>query len=355
MEYIYEFGLFLGQAIVLVAAFLIVVTGLVSIGQRNKAELHEGHIEIRNLNEKYKQIGESIEHVVADPETLKAKRKATKKQDKQEAKAARKASKRDQDGGADSAQRKRLYVLNFDGDIRASATDNLREEITAVLNQSTEGDEVLVKVESPGGLVHGYGLAASQLRRIRDAHVPLTIAVDKVAASGGYMMACVADRIIAAPFAVLGSIGVLAQVPNFHRLLKKHDIDFELFTAGEYKRTVTMFGENTEKDREKFNQDLEETHDLFKDFVSENRPQLDIASVATGEVWYGTKAVERGLVDDVQTSDAFIQAQLKERDVFDVRFVHKKTWQEKLGMAAESSLERAFLKIWQRGQGRPPV
>jgi serine protease SohB len=355
LEYFYEFGLFLGQAIVLVAALLMLVAGLVSIGQRNKAELHEGHIEIRNLNEKYKQIGETLEHVVADPEALKAKRKANKKKEKQEAKAAKKASKREKGSSDSPAQRKRLYVLNFDGDIRASATDNLREEITAVLNQSAEGDEVLVKVESPGGLVHGYGLAASQLRRIRDAEVPLTIAVDKVAASGGYMMACVADRIIAAPFAVLGSIGVLAQVPNFHRLLKKHDIDFELFTAGEYKRTVTMFGENTEKGREKFTQDLEETHDLFKDFVSENRPQLDITRVATGEVWYGTKAVEQGLADDVQTSDAFIQAQLKERDVFDVRFVHKKNWQEKLGMAAESAMERAFLKVWQRGQGSPPV
>ena len=355
MEYFYEFGLFLGQAIVLVAALLMLVAGLVSIGQRNKAELHEGHIEIRNLNEKYKQIGETLEHVVADPEARKAHRKEKKKKEKQEAKAAKKASKREKSSGDGPTQRKRLYVLSFDGDIRASATDNLREEITAVLNQSTEGDEVLVKVESPGGLVHGYGLAASQLRRIRDAEVPLTIAVDKVAASGGYMMACVADRIIAAPFAVLGSIGVLAQVPNFHRLLKKHDIDFELFTAGEYKRTVTMFGENTEKGREKFTQDLEETHDLFKDFVSENRPQLDIARVATGEVWYGTKAVEQGLADDVQTSDAFIQAQLKERDVFDVRFVHKKNWQEKLGMAAESAMEKAFLKIWQRGQSRPPV
>ncbi len=224
------------------------------------------------------------------PKPCKAQRKAKKKKEKQEAKAAKKASKRGQGSSDGPEQRKRLYVLNFDGDIRASATDNLREEITAVLNQSTEGDEVLVKVESPGGLVHGYGLAASQLRRIRDAEVPLTIAVDKVAASGGYMMACVADRIIAAPFAVLGSIGVLAQVPNFHRLLKKHDIDFELFTAGEYKRTVTMFGENTEKGREKFTEDLEETHDLFKDFVSENRPQLDIARVATGEVWYGTRS-----------------------------------------------------------------
>jgi serine protease SohB len=210
---------------------------------------------------------------------------------------------------------------------------------------------MLVKVESPGGLVHSYGLAASQLRRIRDAEVPLTIAVDKVAASGGYMMACVANQIVAAPFAVLGSIGVLAQLPNFHRLLQKNNIDFELFTAGEYKRTVTMFGENTDKGREKFLEDIEETHELFKDFVSSNRPALDMARVATGEVWYGSKALEVGLVDALQTSDAFVQQRLPDWDVFEVKFVHKKNWQEKLGLAAEGALEKAFLKIWQRGQG----
>jgi len=215
-----------------------------------------------------------------------------------------------------------------------------------------DGDEMLVKVESPGGLVHGYGLAASQLQRIRSAEVPLTIAVDKVAASGGYMMACVADRIIAAPFAVLGSIGVLAQLPNFHRLLQKNNIDFELLTAGEYKRTLTMFGENTDKGREKFVEELEETHGLFKSFVSANRPALDIAKVATGEIWYGQKAIEEGLIDTLQTSDAFVQERLADWDVYEVKFVHRKNWQEKLGFAAEGALEKSFLKIWQRGQDR---
>ena len=352
MEFLYQYGLFLAQAVTIVTAVLILVAGIVSIGQRQRAEQHEGHIEIRNLNEKYKHIGEAIQQVVTDPHKFKHEKKKQKKADKKKARAEKKARKADEEKSADS--RKRLYVLGFDGDLKASATDNLREEISAVLSQAREGDEVLVKVESPGGLVHGYGLAASQLQRIRDADVPLTIAVDKVAASGGYMMACVANRIVAAPFAVLGSIGVLAQLPNFHRLLKKHDIDFELYTAGEYKRTLTMFGENTEKGREKFLQELEETHDLFKDFVSANRPQLDISKVATGEVWYGRQAVDEGLVDELQTSDAFIQHHLEDWDVFDVRFVHKKNWQEKLGVAAEGAVERGLLKVWQRGQ-RPQV
>ena len=351
MEFIYEYGLFLAQAATLVAAILIVVAGLLSLGHRQKAEQHEGHIEIRNLNDKYRQIGDSIEHMVTDPETFKAEKKAQKKAEKEEARAEKKRRKK-ADADSEEERRKRLYVLNFDGDLRASATDNLREEISAVLPQIKEGDEMLVKVESPGGLVHGYGLAASQLQRIRNAEVSLTIAVDKVAASGGYMMACVADRIIAAPFAVLGSIGVLAQLPNFNRLLKKHDIDFELLTAGEYKRTLTMFGENTDKGREKFVEELEETHGLFKSFVSANRPSLDISRVATGEVWYGQKALEEGLIDELQTSDAYVQDKLADWDVYEVKFVHKKNWQEKLGMAAESALEKSFMKIWQRSQER---
>ncbi|MCB1689574.1 MAG: protease SohB [Halioglobus sp.] len=350
MEFIYEYGLFLAQAITLVAAILILVASLVSIGHRQRADQHEGHIEIRDLNEKYRHINETVCDVVEDADVLKMRRKAEKKEEKAKAKATKKSLKKGEDTTVKD-RRKRLYVMNFDGDMRASATDNLREEISAILPQISAGDEVLVNLESPGGLVHSYGLASSQLQRIKAAGVPLTVAVDKVAASGGYMMACVADRIVAAPFAVLGSIGVLAQLPNFHRLLQKNDIDFELLTAGEYKRTLTMFGENTDKGREKFLEELEETHTLFKSFVSANRPSLDIAKVATGEVWYGQNALQEGLVDELQTSDALIQARLKDWDVFDVRFVHKKNWQEKLGLAAEGALERSFLKIWQRAQG----
>ena len=354
MEYIYEYGLFLAQAVTLVAAILIVVAAIVSMGQKQRSEHHEGHIEIRNLNDKYRHIGDTIEHVVSDPELLKAEKKSRKKADKAKAKEQKKQRKQAA-GDLQEKRRPRLYVLNFHGDLKASATDNLREEVSAVLLQASAGDEVVVKVESPGGLVHGYGLASSQLQRVRDAGVPLTIAVDKVAASGGYMMACVGNRIIAAPFAVLGSIGVLAQLPNFHRLLQKHDIDFELLTAGEYKRTLTLFGENTDKGREKFVEELEETHSLFKSFVSDNRPELDIAKVATGEVWYGRNAIDVGLVDEIKTSDAYVQEHLQDWDVYEVRFMHKKNWQEKLGLAAEGALERSFLKIWQRGQGRPEL
>ncbi|MEH6517887.1 MAG: protease SohB [Halioglobus sp.] len=351
MEFLYQFGLFLAQAVTIVAAILIIAGGLFSLGSRQKAD-PEGHIEIRNLNEKYSQIGESIRHATIDDDVFKVEQKAQKKTDKQEAKTAKKKRKKKtgEDSEAETAKHK-LFILEFDGDIKASATDNLREEISAVLPQVQEGDEILVKLESPGGMVHSYGLAASQLQRIPDAGVNLTVAVDKVAASGGYMMACVANKIVSAPFAVIGSIGVIAQLPNFHRLLKKHDIDFELLTAGEYKRTLTVFGENTDKGREKFVEELEKTHELFKHFVGTNRPSLDIASVATGEVWYGQQAIDNGLVDEIQTSDALIQSRLPEWDVYEVKFVHKKNWQEKLGVAAEGAMERGFLKLWQRSQG----
>ena len=352
MEFLAHYGLFLAQAVTIVVAILIVVGGIVALGHRQKSE-RDGHIEVRHLNDRYKHMADTIRHNVIDKSTLKVQDKAEKKVTKARAKLEKKAAKSAGKPGSetDLAKKPRLFTLSFDGDIKASATDSLREEISAVLSQINEGDAILLKLESPGGMVHSYGLAASQLQRITDAGVNLTVAVDKVAASGGYMMACIADKIVAAPFAVIGSIGVLAQLPNFHRLLKKHDIDFELLTAGEYKRTLTLFGENTDKGREKFVEELELTHSLFKEFVQRARPSLDIDKVATGEVWYGQNALSEGLIDELGTSDAYIQQHLEDWEVYEVRYVQKKHWQEKLGMAAESTLERTFLKLWQRSRG----
>src|SRR5690606_11055820 len=232
-----------------------------------------------------------LEHEILDKAELKALHKAEAKQTKQEKK--------------EGLRKPRVFVLDFDGDIKASATDNLRHEVTALLSLASAEDEVVLRLESGGGMVHGYGLAASQLARIRQAGVPLTVCVDKVAASGGYMMACIGDKVLSAPIAILGSIGMVAQLPNVHRLLKKHDIDFEVLTAGEYKRTLTVFGENTEKGREKFQEDLETTHELFKNFVGRYRPQLSIDEIATGEVWLGVSALNKHLVDELKTSDEY--------------------------------------------------
>lgn len=229
----------------------------------------------------------------------------------------------------------KIFVLDFKGDIQASAVENLREEITLILATAKAGrDRVVVRLESPGGMVHGYGLAAAQLVRLRDAGFHLTICVDKVAASGGYMMACIANEIISAPFTVVGSIGVVAQVPNFNRLLKEHNVDFELYTAGQYKRTVTMFGENTPEGKAKFEEELQQTHVLFKHFVEKYRPQLNVDKVATGEHWYGQDALDLNLVDKLQTSDEYLLALLPQHDVYVINTRKKATLGEKLGLQA---------------------
>lgn len=234
----------------------------------------------------------------------------------------------------------KIYVLDFKGDVQASAVDTIREEITLILATAKAGhDRVVVRLESPGGMVHGYGLAAAQLVRLRDAGFHVTICVDKVAASGGYMMACIANEIISAPFAVVGSIGVVAQVPNFNRLLKQHNVDFELYTAGEYKRTVTMFGENTPEGKAKFEEELQQTHALFKHFVEKYRPQLDVAKVATGEHWYGEDARELNLVDTLQTSDEYLLSLLPKHDIYVINTRKRPTFGEKLGLQAAQMAE----------------
>lgn len=345
MEFLQNIGLFLVEVIILVAALLVVIAGIAAISQRRRGGGDDGYIEVRRLNDRYTGYRDAIRSLTEHPEARKTREKSEKKAAKEQDKQAKKAARGDAEEGA----KPRLFVLHFDGDMRASQVDSLREEISAILPEVTAQDEVLLCLESPGGMVHGYGLAASQLQRISDADIRLTVAVDKVAASGGYMMACVADRILAAPFAIMGSIGVLAQMPNFHRLLKKNHIDFELLTAGEYKRTLTVFGENTDKGREKFIEELEDTHDLFKEFVKKNREVVDIDKVSTGEIWYGQRALDVSLVDELCTSDAYIQSRVDSDDILEVRYVPKKNWQEKLGFAAEGAVERLALKFWREG------
>ena len=261
MDFILDIAAFLLQALILLGVFLIAFAGVMAISQRRRGAGEEGSVEACSLNERFELQQEAIRSVAEDPVALKAREKHRKKEKKQKHKAAKQALK--SQGGNEPA-RPRVFVLDFDGDMQASQVEQLREEVSAILPVAGDADEVLLRLESGGGAVHGYGLAASQLVRLKDAGIKLTVSVDKVAASGGYMMACVADQIIAAPFAILGSIGVVAQIPNFHKLLKKNDIDFEMHTAGEYKRTLTFFGENTDKAREKFQSDIDDIHVLFK-------------------------------------------------------------------------------------------
>ncbi|HTF95644.1 MAG TPA: protease SohB [Cellvibrio sp.] len=351
MEFLTEYGLFLAKTITFVVAIFIIISLAVSVGGRNKKS-DKGHIEVTKLNEKFEHLRDSLRGAMLDDDEYKEFEKAEKKRLKedraQKKKALKEAEKHKSDNDVGQPERKRVFVLDFHGDIKASEVESLREEITTVLTLAKPTDEIVVKVESGGGMVHSYGLASSQLARITSKNIPLTVCVDKVAASGGYMMACVANKIVAAPFAILGSIGVVAQLPNFHKLLKKNDIDYEMFTAGEYKRTVTMFGENTDKGRTKFVEELEDTHVLFKEFVGEHRPQVDIASVATGEVWFGLRAKSVNLVDELQTSDEYLFAQAENADIYEVEFTFKKSLQEKLGFAAQGAVDRLLMSWWER-------
>ncbi len=316
MEYFFDYGLFAAKLITVVAIIAIPLFIALVLIQSRRRHLAETPIEIRKLNDKLLETSLALESVLMQPKEFKKRIKQVKKENK-----ARLES---------TDTRTRIFVCEFTGDIRAHAVSTLREEITAILSVAGEGDEVAVILESSGGTVHGYGLASSQLRRIRDKGLRLTVIVDKVAASGGYMMACVADEIIAAPFAIIGSIGVIAQLPNFSRLLKKHDIDFEQITAGKYKRTLTLFGENTDEDRQKYQEEIEDAHTLFKEFIAAQRPELNLERVATGEHWFGTRALELGLIDRISTSDDYLCAKAAEVDVFQVRAARKKSILERM-------------------------
>ena len=346
MEFLFEYGLFFAKVATLLVAFVVVVSVVVGASQKNKYGEGRGHLEITPLNQQFEDLKDTMLIATTDELLQKAEEKKLTKAKKKLLSEQKKTAKNVSE--SDIKKRSKVYVLNFDGNISASAVGHLREEITAVLTQATPNDEVLLKLESAGGMVHSYGLASSQLDRLRKKNVPLTVCVDKVAASGGYMMACVADKILAAPFAIIGSIGVVAQMPNFNKVLKKHDVEFELLTAGEHKRTLTMFGENTEKGREKFIEELEETHQLFKDYVSTRRPQIDIDKIATGEIWYGSRAKDIKLIDDIQTSDEYLVSRIEDADVFEVAYVFKKKLHQRLGIAAEESADRLLVKWWCR-------
>ncbi|MHA7925852.1 MAG: protease SohB [Marinobacter sp.] len=343
MEFLTEYGLFLAKIVTFVVAALVVISVVMSAAQKERGDHEgEGELKIRKLNEKYEKLREAIQARLMSGPQRKAFHKARKKLEKAEKKAAKAAK----DTGDQDDSRSRVYVLDFDGDIKASDTDPLRRAITAVLSVADpEKDEVVIRLESGGGLVHSYGLAAAQLDRIRSKGVRLTACVDKVAASGGYMMACVAGKIVASPFAILGSIGVVAQLPNFHRLLKKNDVDFEVLTAGEHKRTMTIFGENTDKGRQKFLEDLEDTHGLFKEYVSERRPDLDITAVANGDIWFGKRALEVKLIDEIKTSDEYLIEACDRADVVSVAYQRKRTLPEKLGLATSAALEHTVWKV----------
>ncbi|MBV2127987.1 protease SohB [Arsukibacterium indicum] len=333
MAFLTEYGMFLAKAATIVFAIAMVIGIIVNASHKPKAK--KGNLEFTDLSKHYRQQTEELQQRLMEKKAFKQWQKARQKSENKK-----------------GPEQPCLFVLEFNGSMDARETESLREEVTAVLAVAKPEDEVLLRLESGGGVVHGYGLAASQLDRFRQQGIPLTVAVDKVAASGGYMMACIGNKIIAAPFAILGSIGVIAQLPNFHKLLQKNHVDFEQFTAGEFKRTVTLFGENTEKGRQKFQQELEQTHVLFKSFVQQHRPQLDVSRVATGEHWFGYQALELQLVDEIQTSDDYLMTKIAGHRVYKVNYQLKKGLADKVGIGSANVLFHWWQKLvqhsWQR-------
>jgi len=329
--FIADYGLFLLKTVTLVVAIVAIIGAIASASK--KAADHEG-LEIENLNRKYQSLAGALKQAVLKKADWKKEMKAEKARDKADAKT--------------EESRPRAFVIDFKGDLKASAVPSLREEVSALLEVATPDDQVIVCLENYGGVVHEHGLAASQLVRIRDRKVPLTVVVDKVAASGGYLMACVANKILAAPFAILGSIGVVAQIPNFNRLMDERGIDFEQITAGKHKRNVTMFGKNTDEDRAKLKEELEDVHTLFKDAVTRYRPDLDIEAIATGEHWYGSRALELGLADELKTSDELFAELAQDCDLYRLSFKIKVPLQKRLLSGADAALERVESTGWRR-------
>ena len=326
LEIFSEYGLFLLKVITILISFIV----LISFVAASKKNSNQEGLDVENLNKKYKGLSDSLNKVVLQKDEWKAKQK----DDKAIQKNHKKQKKR----------KPKAFVLDFLGDIKASAVPSLREEVTAILDVAKKNDQIILRLDNHGGVVHEHGLAASQLARIRQKKINLVVVVDKVAASGGYLMACVANKIYAAPFAILGSIGVIAQLPNFNRLLDNYGVDFEQVTAGQYKRNVTMFGKNTDEDREKLKDQLEEIHSLFKSSVNEYRPELNLDKVATGEYWYGTRALELGLIDEIKTSDELLLEMSKKYEIFSVKLKIKQPLKKRI-MSGVDSLLRKFEDI----------
>lgn len=329
-QFLSEYSIFLAKTATIVIAIIIVFTALIALKIKAKSQ-NKGSLQIEKLNEKYEDIQSEINNIIQTKVEKKARKTMGKKSEK-EKKAHEKSD----------TPPSRLFILNFTGDIQASAVSSLREEITAILLTAKSSDEVLIRLESAGGVVHGYGLAASQLQRLKNAKIPLTVSIDKVAASGGYMMACVADKIIAAPFAIIGSIGVIAQLPNVHRLLQKNNIDFEQITAGEYKRTLTIFGENTKAGREKLQEEVNEMHALFKNFVKTNRTIVPIETVATGEHWFAMQTLDKKLIDQLQTSDDYLMQKKDHFDLYEMTYKIK----QPLSKRIMERMQNNFLKLF---------
>ena len=329
MSFLSEYSLFLLKALTTVLSILFCVSGTLALSRKKPFSL-EGELKIKSLNEQWQDWTNTLDKNILSKKVFKSKQKQSKKEKKSHA----------LDLNID--QKKRIFVLDFKGDIRACQVETFRKLTSAILSVATDQDEVVIRLESPGGLVSHYGLAASQMTRFKTANIPLTVCIDRVAASGGYLMACVADKIVAAPFAIIGSIGVITATPNFHKLLKKNDIDYELFTSGQFKRTVTLFSETTKAGRQKKQAQIDTIHDAFKSFLKKNRPNVNLNEIATGEYWLASETLDLNLVDLLDTSDDYLFRYRQDKQIYHLAIDHPKRLIDKLLHKTENSFLSLF-------------
>ena len=303
----------LKTGLIVIGLLAVILIPLLAAQGRGSKDREKKKLSFENLKDKLKNRTVELQSRILDKKNLKLYLKNLKKK-----------------GNAEKKDLPKSYVLEFMGDKTASQTENLREEISLILKVAKPEDEVILLLESRGGSVAHYGLAACQLQRLRDRGISLTICVDRVAASGGYLMACVGNKILSAPFAFIGSIGVLFGIPNIHGLLRKNLISYEELTAGKHKRTLTPFGKVTEEKKQKLQEQIDLVHQQFQSFLRRYRPSLDFDQVATGEAWLGDEALKLGLVDAIQCGDDYIVSQLETRDVYKVALKKEESLPEKL-------------------------
>ncbi len=205
----------------------------------------------------------------------------------------------------------RLAVLRFQGlrDLNASGDQRLSEAIDEVLVNRDHFEEAVVIIDSPGGTTHGYGHAYALLERLSASGLKVTACIDRIGASGGYLMALPADRILAGPFAIVGSVGVVAGIPNVKRLLEEKGVSYRLFVAGDKKRVVHFADDDGPEVREYMDEKLAGIHTQFLQAVEKHRgDRVKLDEVRSGDHWSAEESVEKGLglVDELQTSAEYL-------------------------------------------------
>lgn len=242
-------------------------------------------------------------------------------------------------GKSEGIVRKTAVLLSFNGDINATEVIEFGRAVSMIVQMKDLVSEVYIIINSGGGVVNGYGLLASEIERLHYSEIETYALIDQVAASGGYMAACVANHVVAAPFAYIGSIGVVSEMPNFNQILSDNGINIEQHTAGKSKRTVTPLGKITDEDRNEFKKKLERIHRSFINHVSHYRNINDAdenknSIIFSGDYWIAEETVELelGLVDEISTSQEFLLDKMKEYNIIEITFQENKTKKSKLSL-----------------------